>query len=149
MTGLNVADPVAALCAYLAHSVGDRLAQGPLGPQVFATQLPPGQDQNMPQPCLLVRRAGGYKMFNLGNLPLADPTLDIVCYGTVPLEGDQIATAVALALKQLTQSVWENTLLYWARIAGGPVPLPDTQTLWPATWLAAQVAHAEIAGQPA
>lgn len=143
------ADPLAAICAYLQSTVGDMLAQGETGPKVFRPQLPTGEDENMPQACIVVRRAGGYKMFNTGTLPVADPTLNIICYGDVPQQSEVIATAVARALKQLSQSVWENTTLYWAKIAGGPVPLPDQQTLWPATWVGAQVMHGELAGQPA
>jgi hypothetical protein len=99
----------------------------------------------MPQACIVVRPAGGYKLFGTGLMPVADPTLDVICYGTVEQEAYDIARPAVSALRQLTQSVWENTKLYWARIAGGPLPLVDPQTFWPAVWIGIQVMHAEIA----
>lgn len=145
MTTVTLADPAAALCAFLQASVGDLLDQGPNGPLVYRPSLPEKVDPKMPQACIVVRPAGGYKLFGTGRLPVADPVLDLMCYGAVEQQAYTIAVASAQALRQLTMSVWENCKLYWAHISAGPVPLPDAQTLWSACFLSTQVMYAEVA----
>ena len=142
---LVAADPCAAICAYLAATLSDLLAQGPSGPAVFRPSLPQAQDRLMPQACIVVRPAGGYKLYGVGALPVADPVLDLTCYGAVSQQSYELTLAAARVLRALRMSVWEQTKLFWCRIAGGPIPLPDNQTLWPACWLGVQVMHAEAA----
>lgn len=145
MTATVIADPLAAVCSYLRAQIGGQLDQWAGQPAVFRPSLPEAVDASMPLTCVVVRAAGGYKMFGAGLLPVADPVLDVICYGEKPQGSYQVAVAAAHALKQLTQSVWNGVLLYWAKVSAGPVPLPDTETIWPATWLAAQVMYSEIA----
>lgn len=145
MSTVVVADPLAAVAAYLqASAVGQMLQAMPHGPAVYRSMLPQSVQKKMPFSCIVVRPAGGYTLFGSGLLPVADPRIDFTCFAGTPQESYEIAVATARALKQLQMSVWENTKLYWARIAGGPIPLPDQNTLWPATWLSAQVMYAEI-----
>lgn len=146
---VQVADPAKAVCSFLATTVGGLLDEHKARPAVFRPRLPEELTDRMPLACLVVRPAGGYRMFGAGTMPVADPNMDITCYAAGPNQSYQIALAVAQSLKQLSQSVWENTTLYWAKIAGGPIPLPDAQTRWPATWVGIQVMAGEIAGQPA
>lgn len=150
MSPVVVTDPAASLGAYLAATIGGLLAVAPAGhgmsgPAIFRPSLPEWMDTFMPVACVVVRPAGGYKLFGTGRLPVADPVLDLICYGGSDQQAGQIALAAAQALKQLQQSTWRGATLYWARISGGPVPLPDPATLWPATFLSAQVMHSEAA----
>lgn len=144
------ADPLAAICAYLASTVGSLMTQmpvtgiaGPVGsPAIFRPDIPRGWDQYMPTACIVVRGAGGYQLFGGGSMPVADPRLDVICWGGSQLEAASIARSVTIALKQLGPSVWENTLLQWARVTG-PLPMVDADTLWPCNFVSAQVMHAE------
>jgi hypothetical protein len=142
-----IADPAAALCAYLASTVSTVLDTIPSayggGAAIFRPQLPEWVDSENPLGSITVRHAGGYTMFGSGLMQVADPRLDLTCYGSTAQQAAMIALTVAHALKQLTMSVWEGCTLYWAKIAGGPMPLPDQQTLWPAVWISAQVMHSE------
>jgi hypothetical protein len=147
----RAADPTKAIAAYLQARVGSLLVQTPSGlqgiaagvPAVFRPDMPLTFDQAMPAACIIVRPAGGYTMYGKGQLPVGDPRIDMVCYGAVRLQADQIARACVVALKQLSEQIWEDTLLYWAQISAGPLPLPDQQTLWPASLVSAQVMHGE------
>jgi hypothetical protein len=140
------ADPLLAIRAYLqASAVGALLEPREHGPAIYRPTMPPTAQDDMPFGCIVIRPAGGYNMFGIGLLPVADPKIDFTCYAGTPQESYEIAVATARALKQLQMSIWEGTKLYWARVAGGPIPLPDQNTMWPATWLSAQVMHAEIA----
>lgn len=150
MTTYVVADPAAAMCAYLAATIPEVLDTttppgGVPGPAVFRPRIPEWAQSEDPLACIVVRRAGGYKLFGTGRIPVADPTIDLTCYAHNAQQADMIATTAANALKQLTMSVWEGCTLYWASISGGPIPLPDTQALWPATWLSFQMMHSEMA----
>lgn len=153
MSTPTVADPAAGLCAYLSTAIGDLLddvpaGHGMTGPALFRPTLPEWADASMPLASIVIRPAGGYKMFGAGLLPVADPVLDLVCYAGAQQQAYLIAAAAARALKQLTVGIYDGTKLYWAKVAGGPIPLPDQQTLWPACWLGTQVMHAETADSP-
>lgn len=145
-------DPIKALCAYLRAQVGDKVVATPGGlknvpanvPAVFRPDLPQGFDQVMPAACVVVRPAGGYKQYGKTQFYIGDPTVDVVCYGTNQQQATEVCRAVAIVLKQLVSQEWENTLLYSAQVSAGPTPLPDTQTLWPACWLSAQLIHGEL-----
>lgn len=141
MPTIIAADPTKALAAYLKATVGD-LVSG----RVYRPELPQPVDKSMAQACLVIRPAGGGKMFGQGQLRVFDPVIDVICYGGSALEAHEVALAVVIALKQLTVGVWENCKLYWARVAGGPLPLLDPQTLWPASLVSTQVMHAQTAG---
>lgn len=151
MSAPTLADPASAICGYLSSAIGELLDTVPpghsmSGPALFRPSLPQWVDASMDAlACIVVRPAGGYKMFGTGLLPVGDPVLDLVCYAGSQQRAYLIAVATARALKQLQMSTWESTKLYWAKIAGGPIPLPDQQTLWPACWLGTQVMFAEIA----
>ena len=148
---LTTADPAAAVCAYLASAISTVLATVTApgattsGPAIFRPDMPQWMDKTMPVAAIVVRPAGGYKMFGTGPLPVTDPVLDMICYGGGQQQSYTVAAAAAQALRALRMSVWEGATVYWARIAAGPVPLPDAATYWPATWLSAQVMVSENA----
>ena len=154
MTDLNsYADPLKAVCAFLRVKVGGVLSQTPTGlkgipagvPAVFRPDLPEQIAPVMPLECVVVRPAGGYTQYGKEMFYVADPRFDFVCFGSSQSRATRVATAVATELKQLSSpQTWEGAQLYSAQVHGGPVPLPDEQTLWPACWLQAVVMHGEL-----
>lgn len=147
----GVCDPLAALCAFLQVAVGDLLATVPndIGlkggvPAVFRPELPREFDQLMPTACLVARQAGGYKRFGASMMPVGDPLVDVIAYGTRQMQSTALAQAAIIALKQLVMEPWEGVMLHAANIAGGPMPLPDSHTLWPATFFSLQLVHGEL-----
>lgn len=144
MSTLKVSDPMAGLCAFLKAQLADLLFKTQHGPAVFRPDLPKDFDQNMPVACIVVRPAGGYTRFGKSMLYMGDPRADLTCYGGTQWEATRVAQSAVVALKQLVSQTWENTRLYSANVSGGPTPLPDQQTLWPACWLAVQLVHGEL-----
>ena len=147
----RIAEPLAAYCAFLRATIGEHLAQAtnPATPSVsypavFRPSMPAWFDANMPVAALVCRPAGGSSQFGKTLMPLADPRVDVIAYGTTPQQATELCRLVGVVSKQLTPSVWENTLLAACNIAGGPVPLPDEQTLWPGCWLSVQLVHGEL-----
>lgn len=147
-----VPDPIKALCAFLRQELSNLVTSTPEGlinippgvPAVFRPDLPKGFDQVMPAACVVCRPAGGYKQFGKTQIPVGDPTIDIVCYGANQDEATNVARAGVVVCKQLVAQEWENTLLYSAQVIGGPTPLPDTQVLWPACWFSVTLMHGEL-----
>jgi hypothetical protein len=133
------ADPSASICAYLLNTMGD-LVEG----RIFRPDLPKSEDQYMPRACLLVRAAGGYKLFGGGYMPVGDPLIHVIAYGVSAQEAASLSRSVYIALKQLTPGVWENTHLRWARIAMGPTPDFDDNVLWPLSVVSAQVMCTDV-----
>lgn len=154
MAAPEIADASAGYAAFLRHQVGDMLdtatnpSTGVALPAVFRPDLPRWFDGSMPAACIVVRPAGGYARFGSSTMYLADPRLDVICYGANSEQARRIATTVAVVSKQLMVEVWDGVLLHSANVSGGPVPLPDQQTEFPSAWLAVQVVHGELP-QPA
>jgi hypothetical protein len=152
---LVVADGAKAYCAFLRAAVGSQLAPasnpkspGVVVPAVFRPAMPQWFDKSMPASAVVVRPRGGYTQFGDSTMYLADPRMDVIAYGTTQQDATSLATLIAVTSKQLVNEVWENTLLMAANISGGPIPLPDTQTLWPACWLSVQLVHGELLQPP-
>lgn len=150
MSAAQAADGAAAYCGWLREQIGGMLASatnpqsGVSTPAVFRPSLPEWFDGQMPAAAVTVRPAGGYSTFGKTMWPLADPRMDVVCYGTRQGEATMIATTIAVATKQLVNEIFEGTLLCSASVDAGPTPLPDAQTLWPACWLSVQLVHGEL-----
>lgn len=152
---VTVAEPLLAYVEFLRAHVGDQVAtanqpDGAIYPAIFRPDLPRWFEPSMPTRAIVVAPKGGYTQFGKGQMPLADPRVDVVCYGG---ENDQqgatqLARTVAVVSKQLVSQVWNGVLLVSADVSGGPIPLPDQQTIWPACWLAVQLVHGEYP-QPA
>lgn len=144
-----VADPYMALIMFLRSAVGGLVAQtvfpnGLQAPAIFRPDLPKWFDDSMPTGAMVLRPAGGYTRFGATMFYVGDPRVDIVCYGETQEEATGIAQASIVVLKQLVSQMWENTLLYSASISGGPIPLPDTQTIWPAVWMSTTLMVGEL-----
>lgn len=139
---MAAADPSAAVALYLK---GIPAVNDIVSGRVFRPSLDdPDEIEQMPRAAIVVRRAGGYTLFGGVNIPVGDPRLDIFCYGESFLEAEDLGAEVVNALKALRQQVIEGTRLYWARIEGGPLPLPDPEDHWPQAVVTAQVAHCEV-----
>ncbi|MHB1950160.1 MAG: hypothetical protein ACYCQK_01645 [Acidiferrobacteraceae bacterium] len=148
-----VADPALALVMFLRATLTDQLAQAtdPTGnsyPAVFRPDLPKWFDSSEAVASIVVRPAGGYATYGRSLLPIADPRLDLTCYGTTQQQATALARAAAVNTKQCVNQVWEGVMLRAINIAGGPIPLPDAQTVWPGCWVSLQVIHGELP-QPA
>lgn len=140
---MAAADPAAALALYLKTVPAvDDLVDG----RVFRPNLDdPDEIKQMPRGAIVVRRAGGYGMFGGANIPVGDPRLDIFCYGDTFQASETLASEVVIALKALRQHVVSGVRLYWARIEGGPLPIPDPEDHWPQHVVTAQLAFCELA----
>ena len=155
MTTVTIAEPLLAYVEFLRAQLGDQVAQatdpdGTQYPAVFRPDMPRWHEPMMPGRAIVVAPKGGYTQFGKDMRPLADPRLDIVCYGD---ENDQqgathLARTVAVVSKRLMNEVWNGVLLTSAEVSGGPIPLPDQQTTWPAAWLAIQLVHGEYPQPP-
>lgn len=152
VTTVLLPDPLAAMCAFLranaqVASLLDPIPSGLPGfeqlagvPSVFRPDLPAIMDPKMPLAAVVVRPAGGYTQFGTEMFYVADPRMDFICFGAHQVQAGQIANAVAMVLQQLSfPVVYEGCRLYAASVHAGPVPLPDTQTIWPAAFLSATV----------
>lgn len=152
---VTVADPALAYVMFLRARLGDQVAEatqpdGVVYPAIFRPDLPRWYEPSMPARAIVVAPKGGYTRFGDGQFPLADPRLDVICYGD---ENDQqgatqLARTLAVVSKQLVSQVWNGVLLVSAAVSGGPVPLPDEHTVWPAVWISIQLVHGEYP-QPA
>ena len=152
---VEIAEPLLAYVEFLRANLGDQVAQakqpdGAIYPAVFRPDLPRWYEPSMPARAIVIAPKGGYTQFGKDMRPLGDPRVDVVCYSD---EDDQqgathLARQVAVISKQLMNEVWNGVLLMSAAVSGGPIPLPDAQTTWPAAWLAVQLVHGEYP-QPA
>lgn len=138
MSEILVADPLAAVCAYLIATIGDVIED-----RAFRPDLPRAENQFMPRTCVVVRKAGGGLLYGDSYLRISDPRLDIACYGEYAMEANTVASQVVVAMKRLTNSTWENCKLYSANISGGPLPSFEPDTLWPLSLVSVQLLHAE------
>jgi len=152
---LTIAEPVLAYVEFLRAQIGDQVAQatqpdGAVYPAIFRPDMPRWYEPSMPTRAIVVAPKGGYTQFGSGQFPLADPRLDVICYGAEDDQqgATQLARMVATVSKQLVSQVWNGVLLVSASVSAGPVPLPDQQTVWPAVWLSIQLVHGEYP-QPA
>lgn len=151
---VTLPDPLKAVCAFLRAEVGHLLDPIPGGlsglpagvPAVFRPDLPQAIDPAMPMASIVVRPAGGYRMFGDSMLQVADPRIDIICFGSTQTQSWEVAQNVAYQLQQTGQKPqeWEGCWIYSIVVNAGPVPLPDAQTLWPATWLGATMMHGQL-----
>lgn len=152
MSAVLLPDPLAAMCAFLranaqVSALIDPIPPGLAGleqlagvPAVFRPDLPQNIDPKMPLSCVVIRPAGGYTQFGDQPFYLADMRMDFICFGDHAQQASAICSAVAVELMQLTfPVVYERCRLYSASVRAGPVPLPDTQTVWPAVFLSATV----------
>ena len=124
---MSGAAPTAGLAAFL---LDDTDVSGLTDGRVFRPKIPQRELPSMPRACVIVTPAGGYLQFGDSYLPIGDPRLDVRCYGSTPLEGQNIARAVLNACKRMRPGVWAGCMLYSANVSAGVMALIDLGTLW-------------------
>lgn len=139
----DTANVSSALVAYLKTTPVNDLVDGRIvRPEVPLDDIAAGL---MPRALVVVRHAGGGALFGDANIPAADPTIDMFCYGSTWLEAETIADEIAPALRVIRSTVIDGVRLYWARLTTLPNPFADTETDWPCSVVSAQVAHCQLA----
>lgn len=133
-------DPVIALKTYLA---ADADIAALAGAHVYGNELPETLDTEMPTFAVVIVHAGGGSM-GLGFEDFGDFRFDVFAYGPTRYEANRLWRAVHRCLKQLSRVVRDETLLHWAKPAGGPNTLNDPDTKWPFTLSTWQVLLAEV-----
>lgn len=116
-------DAVAAVVQLL---VGAGLAGG----RVFGGSLPQEENEHMPRAAVVVRDAGGAGTFGGGYLPTVDDRVDVRCYAASEYAAKQLSVAVSLVLHRARDFTTGHGRVLWARRAGGPVAVRETQTGW-------------------
>jgi hypothetical protein len=137
----EIPDPVTALRDYLLQAPDVQVLTGG---RVFGGELPRDEVEEMPRKCILIEPSGSLGAFGRGYQEYGDQRFDVVCYAETPFEAHKLWRVVHPLLKQLTRAVRADCLLHWAAPAGGPMPLRDPDTDWPATWSAWQVLLSEL-----
>jgi hypothetical protein len=112
--------------------------------RIYGGELPPSVVPNMPAKVIVVKDAGGVEAFGTAYQEWGDKRYDVICYGTTPKTAKDVYRNVYPAMKQLRREVHLQTLLHWAKQAGGPMPLRDPDTDWPSTFSSWQVLSAEV-----
>lgn len=159
---MTLPDPLKALCAFLRAQptlvnlltpIPGGLSNLPAGaPPIFRPDLPKEFQSVMPTACIVCRPAGGFKTYGDQRFFVADPTIDFTILGTTMTQALEVSQALAEILMQSftntngqpVSQVWEDCMLYSTQVTAGPVPLPDTQTLWPAVWLSCKLVHGQL-----
>jgi hypothetical protein len=128
--------------------------------RIFAHELPDPVVSRMPLAAIVVSAAGSANTFDGGLQQLSDERLDVMSYSRTPEGAYQLYGLVHALLKPLTRTTVGDTVIHWARKAGGPIdgrtpPIawpgmaPDPSSHWPrvvSTW---QVLAADITPAPA
>lgn len=101
------------------------------GARVFPNELPDQVVNRMPLFALVIRPAGGGAAFGGGLQDFSDQRVDIHHYGATPKGAYELYTLTAQVLKHLPRRSVGDTLLHWARPAGGPNQMREPQAGWP------------------
>lgn len=123
-------DILVALITFLkADADVDALIDG----RVYGEQVPQAEiERQEPRKFVVVTDAGGIERNRF--LPIAQPRYDVWCYGETYHEAGNVDRAVYSALKALDRQPVGGVLLHNAGLAGGPMPVRDDKTGWPAKW---------------
>lgn len=140
MTG-PIPDVIAALVAFLKDDPGINIVTAG---RISGGELPPSVTNLMPTKTIVVKDAGGLESIGQAYQEYGDKRYDIICYGTTPKTAKDVYRNVYPAMKNLRREVHLQTLLHWAKQAGGPMPLRDPDTDWPSTFSSWQVLAAEV-----
>lgn len=114
------------------------------GTRVFGAELPEGEAINMPRASVVCRPSGGGSYIpGRSYIEIADPRVDITCYGATPYQADRTHRAVHAALKQMRRNVSAGCLLHWALPTVSPLQLRDPDAEWPMVLSVWQVLYSE------
>lgn len=124
--------------------------------RIYADELPDHVIGQMPVLALVIRPAGGGAAFGGGYQQFSEQRLDIHHYGGTRQSARALYEDTAQVLKQMPRNRQGDTLLHWARPAGGPTSMrepgpgwpggvPDDSIHWPFTVASWTVLAADIA----
>lgn len=98
--------------------------------RVFGGSLPDDQDAHMPRRAVVVRAAGGAGTFGGGYMPVTDRRVDVRCYGAGEWDAGQLSDEVDRLLHHVRDAATSHGRIKWARQAGGPADVTETDTSW-------------------
>lgn len=136
---MSAADPEAALVAYL-KADADLVAL--VAAYVFAGELPANITKLMPRKALVLRASGGVSLTGDSFVEHDTGRFDLFAFGETPKEASLVMRTAELAMKRLRRSVHANTLLHWAKPAGGGISGREPQTEWPRQFQSFQLFYA-------
>lgn len=140
---MTVPDPVTAIVAFLR---ADAEVSALVGTRVFGGELPDAESVSMPRKAAVVSAIGSPAGVGTRSLVEAGTVrMDVRSYGETPYEAIRVHWAVYEALKHMSRTVQDGTLLHDAVIEGGPLSLRDPDTDWPFALGSYRVLAAEVA----
>lgn len=123
------------------HFLADPAIAALCSTRVYAYELPPAEDKEMPRPVVVIVTAGGIE--RAATDPIVRPRLDIYSYGETMKRAADVDRAVYDALKALVRTRVDEVLLHSVALSGGPYPLRDGDGRWPVQWRSVTVAADE------
>jgi hypothetical protein len=97
--------------------------------RVWAAEMPKAEATSMPRCCVVICYAGGFE--RRATDPIVRPRADVYSYGETFHRAGQVDRAVYSALKALSRERVGEALIHGVFLAGGPVPLRDSDAGWP------------------
>lgn len=113
-----------------------------VGTRVYGGELPNADNVFMPRACVTLTPAGGVAD-RFGYVDLAEPRVDVRCFGSTPHQSYAVHRAVHGVLKNMRRNVQGDTMLHSARIEASASTLRDPDTEWPMTLSSWQVLASE------
>ena len=113
--------------------------------RVYAFELASTEVDNMPRHSVVVTPVAGGPLGPGASsyIPFGITRLNIFCYGATAEEAFQLYVSVNSAMKALTRSIAESTVIYGAEFGDGPVSSRDEDEDWPYTLGVYDVSAAE------
>ncbi len=134
-------DVIAALRAVL---LADTDLAAVVGGRVFGKELPRAEADNQARAAVVLQTSGGPNLLG-GYVDHTSQRVDARCYGSTPIEADQVEGLVFDAFKQLRRTVQDNVLIHWIEDAGGFTSGRDANADWPLSVRSWQVLFATTA----
>jgi len=135
---MSTPDHLAALITYLQAQPA---IEALVGARVYGLELPPAELAAMPRQTLMLRWSGGiggsYRLLSVWRL-------DVWAYGATPYEAGALHRVAHSVLKHLSREVSGGVLLHSLEEGGGPLPIREPETYWPAVVQAWQLFAGDI-----
>lgn len=101
--------------------------------RVYGIEIPQHEiERQTPRKFLLIVESGGIEHNRF--LPVAEPRFDLWSFGETYHEAGKLDRAVYDVLRIMDRKTISGTLLHGAALSGGPFPVRDSDTGWPAKW---------------
>ena len=103
------------------------------GERMYGEEIPKKEtDRQEPRKFVLIVESGGIEHNRF--LPIMEPRLDLWSFGETYHEAGKLDQAIYDAIKNMDRKTILSTLLHGATLSGGPFPVRDSDTGWPAKW---------------